>query len=78
MKYLGLDYGEKRIGVAVSDAQGRVAFPKKVVFNRGNSQMMVQLQSLVKDEHISRIVVGLPIGLNGQDSSQTSATRKYW
>lgn len=74
---MGLDYGEKRIGVAVSDAQGRVAFPKKVVFNRGNSQMIAQLQSLVKDEHVSRIVVGLPIGLNGQETAQTASTREF-
>ena len=77
MKYLGIDYGEKRIGVAVSDAQGRAAFPKKVVFNRGNPQMMAQLQALVKDEHVSRIVVGLPIGLNSEETSQTSATREF-
>lgn len=74
---MGLDYGERRIGVAVSDAQGRVAFPKKLVFNRGNSQMMEQLQAVVKDEHISRIVVGLPVGLDGNETAQTSATREF-
>jgi RNase H-fold protein (predicted Holliday junction resolvase) len=38
MKYLGIDYGEKRVGIAVSDVEGKVAFPKVVLEN--NAQLL--------------------------------------
>lgn len=71
MRYLGIDYGEKRIGIAVSDPGGKIAFPKKVIFNRGNPRMWKQLKSLLEEEEISEIVVGLPVALDGRETEET-------
>lgn len=77
MRYLGIDYGGKRIGIAISDPEGKIAFPKKTIFNRGNPHMTAQLKSLVEEENVSKIIVGLPLGAQGQDTEQTQAVRTF-
>ncbi len=56
MKYLGIDYGAKRVGIAVSDAEGKIAFPRSVLPN--NEKLLSQLKQLAGDEHIQTIIVG--------------------
>ena len=76
MRYLGIDYGAKRIGIAVSDDNGRMAFPIGVIMNRG----MIALKEIigtVKKEHIGIVVVGVPVGLNGKETQQTKKIRLF-
>ena|SRR3989338_8877062 len=56
MKYLGIDYGAKRIGVAVSDDKGTIAFPRATIHN--NAHVFESLARLVAEEKIESIVVG--------------------
>ena len=77
MRHLGIDYGAKRIGIAVSDQGGKIAFPKKVIFNRGNKRVMEEIGALLKEESISKIIIGLPISLDGSESEQTKEVRKF-
>lgn len=56
MKYLGIDFGTKRVGVAISDAAGMIAFPRVTLPN--DEQLFSQLSELVKNEKIESIVVG--------------------
>src|SRR3989344_9555382 len=56
MRILGIDYGTKRIGFAVSDENYRLAFPKKVVKNNG--ELFQKIKTIISDENISKIVVG--------------------
>ena len=70
MRYVGIDYGSKRIGIAVSDDEGRIAFPIGVIMNRGKSALK-EIIERTKKEHAQIIVVGLPIGLDGTETEQT-------
>lgn len=56
MRYLGIDYGAKRVGVAVSDAEGTIAFPRDTLDN--NASLLEGLAGLVAKEGIEAIVVG--------------------
>lgn len=56
MKYLGIDYGTKKIGIATSDDGGSIAFPYKVIPN--NAKFFEILTSIISDEKISEIVIG--------------------
>lgn len=56
MKYLGIDFGAKRVGIAVSDPHGSIAFPRGVLSN--DAGMMDALLSFVTNERIDRIVIG--------------------
>ena len=76
VRVLGIDLGERRIGVAVSDASGTLARPLKTI-TRGNSdaeaigQILAVLTELSAEEEVGSIVVGLPTRLDGSAGSQT-------
>lgn len=77
MKYLGIDYGDKRIGIAISDAEGRIAFPKKIIYNRGKERVLAQVKELVKENNISRFVIGLPLDAQGEETEQSAKVRAF-
>lgn len=56
MRYLGIDYGAKRVGIALSDEEGRVAFPQGVFPNDKN--LLAALAALCRERGIAEIVVG--------------------
>jgi putative Holliday junction resolvase len=65
MKILGLDIGEKRIGVAVSDALGYTAQGLKVMHRKGLDADLEEIKELIVNSHISEVVVGLPRNMDG-------------
>ncbi|MBI4262578.1 Holliday junction resolvase RuvX [Candidatus Uhrbacteria bacterium] len=63
MRYLGIDYGDKRIGLAVSDDEARFAVPYDVIEEQSIDASIKKIQSLVREEGITTIVVGIPLSL---------------
>lgn len=63
MRYLGIDYGAKRVGVALSDEEGRVAFPQSVYAN--DKRLVAALAALCRERGISEIVVGDSLDFSG-------------
>lgn len=74
-RLLGLDIGEVRIGVAISDELGSIASPLTMIPRRGN--VIAELQKLIEKYAPSRLVVGLPVGLSGREGPQAQVTREY-
>ena len=74
---LGLDWGTKRIGLAVSDPEARLAFPAGCLVSRGSDSDLEALRSLVKEREITRIVVGLPIHMDGRAGPEAVAARRF-
>lgn len=64
MRFLGIDYGTKRIGVAISDENGTLAFPKEIVLNDKNTFKI--LSDIIRSENISEIVVGESVDFSGK------------
>ena len=56
MRFLGIDYGTKKIGLALSDENGQLAFPKEVVKNNG--ELFPKIEAILSKEEIGAIVVG--------------------
>lgn len=77
MRYMGIDYGEKRIGVALTDPEGRIAFPRKVIFNRGDTLTFDELKTMIEAEKISKIIVGLPLSLSGKETEISHRVRSF-
>jgi len=65
MKILGIDYGEKRIGLALSDSSNTVARSMKVLKRNGSRSWVREIEAIVDQNKIERIVVGLPKNMNG-------------
>lgn len=74
-RVLGIDYGTKRIGLAMSDDAGTMAFPYSTIDAEGALNV---IQKICKDEHVSHIVLGLPKALsNMQDTEMTGRVRAF-
>jgi putative Holliday junction resolvase len=66
MKYIGIDFGTKKVGVALSDAEGRVAFPKAVLKN--DSKLINQLVDFIENENVEEIVIGESRDFSGKEN----------
>jgi putative Holliday junction resolvase len=69
MRVLGLDVGERRIGVALSDPEGRLAFPLLTHERRGQEDAAA-LAALAREQEAERVVVGLPLSMDGTRGAQ--------
>jgi len=65
MKILGIDYGEKRIGLAMSDASNMVASSLKVVKRNATRSWLGEIKTIVDENKVEKIVIGLPKNMNG-------------
>ena len=77
MKYLAIDYGQKRTGIAVSDTGGSMAFPRKTILMRTRAAFFEELLALIEAEATDAIVIGLPINLDGEESLTTRQVRNF-
>ena len=76
-RVLGVDYGSSRVGLALSDPQKIIASPLHTLINNGNDRLKKKLVELIKKKNVEYIVIGLPIGLKGQETSQTKIVREF-
>lgn len=76
-KLLAIDYGAKKIGLAVSDSDQQMAFGRGILANNNLEQVMGALLELVKAEQIVKVIVGLPMGGDGEDTPQTLSIRAF-
>lgn len=65
MRYLGVDWGKKRVGLAISDPGGMLATPLKVLQRQSLEQIVAEIHGLCRDERVEAIVVGLPLNMDG-------------
>ena len=70
-RILALDYGGKKIGVAISDPMRIIAKPVTVINNLGFKNILVELNNLIVEYGISELLIGLPITLKNKKSIQT-------
>jgi putative Holliday junction resolvase len=77
MRVLALDYGSARCGCALSDPTGTLATPIDPVLRPASKRGFAALTALVREREVGRVVVGLPLGLSGQDTDQTRETRAF-
>jgi putative Holliday junction resolvase len=77
MRVLGLDYGDKRIGVAISDELGFTAQGLTTIMRKNNSHDMIQIAELVKNHGVEKIVVGYPVRLDGTEGIQCEKINRF-
>jgi putative Holliday junction resolvase len=77
MRSLGLDIGDKRTGVAMSDSEGLLAVPLTVIANQSEDTTIVDIIELVEQHRIERIVVGLPRSLSGNLGQQADKVTAF-
>ncbi|MFH1112105.1 MAG: Holliday junction resolvase RuvX [Patescibacteria group bacterium] len=72
MKLLGIDYGDKHLGLAIADSETKLASPWQVIDNE-----LGALKKIIAEEQIGKVVVGRPQGMSGQTSGQLNTVDKF-
>ena len=91
-RIIGIDWGTKRIGIAISDPDQKFVFPRPTLFFtksvlsfrrkpeqglKPESAIIQDILEIIKDENIKSIIIGLPLYLDGTESETTSHVRKF-
>ena len=76
-RLIALDYGSKRIGIAISDPLQLFARPYKTVIHNKLSDTLLTLQEIIRLEEVSKIIVGLPYHYDGAESPQTEQEKHF-
>ncbi len=74
---LGIDFGTKRVGLALSDRSNMIASPYKTLNYVSEKDLITQLETIVTKNDIEILVLGLPINMKGEDTAQTMKVRNF-
>lgn len=77
MRYLGIDYGTKKIGIAISSEDGKFAFAYKVITNIGLKKSVEEIAKIVKEKNISKIVLGKSLDYKGEPNPIMKEIEKF-
>jgi putative Holliday junction resolvase len=77
MKILGIDYGSRRIGLAISDELGITARPLAVIARKNIERDLEVLGNVIRENSVERIVLGLPLRLDGTRGIQCEKVEKF-
>ena len=76
MKILSIDYGEKRIGLAISDENEKLASRFLTLENKSQKKSIAEIKRITLEKNIQKIIIGIPIGLKGE-SGQTRNIKEF-
>jgi putative Holliday junction resolvase len=74
-RIIGIDHGTVRIGIAISDESGIIAFGKETIPN--DSKSLSKILNLIKENEASKVIVGYPLNLKGDKTKQTLEVDKF-
>ena len=77
MRILGLDYGNKRVGVAVSDSLGWTAQPLATLQMHGHQELLTEIKEYIKKYDIEKIIVGMPYNMDGTMGKRAEITQAF-
>lgn len=76
-RIMGIDYGRKRIGVAVTDPLGMAAHPVVTLARGSMEDVIAGLRELIDDKDVRRIVIGLPLNMDGSKGSMAREVERF-
>lgn len=77
MRYLALDVGDRRIGLAVGDEEGGLARPLRTIERRGLEADVDAIADVARREEVAALLIGLPLTLRGEEGHQATRVRRF-
>ena len=74
---MGIDYGDKRIGVALSDLLCIISSPYEVFINKGEEESLKHLDKIIEDNDVDEIAMGLPLNMDGSEGERARLHREF-
>ena len=75
MRYLAIDYGTRRTGLAICDPQEKIVSPLEVV--RGQKSLLSRIARIVRERQVDAVVVGLPLNMDDSEGPQARLVRQF-
>ena len=76
-RLLAIDYGEKRLGLAISDPNQIISKPLKTIILSDSQYIYNELEKIISDYEIQKLIIGLPIGMDWKNTQQTSKVEAF-
>ena len=76
-RILGIDFGERRIGLAVSDALGITAQGLPTLDTRKTKDILTYIENIIKEKNVTKVIVGMPKNMNGTIGPQGKEVEKF-
>ena len=79
MRLLGVDYGQKKIGIALGDTESRIASPWMILENKGHGEAIKEIRLICEREGVERVVIGIPRILRDatKENDQIRSIRRF-
>lgn len=74
-KYLGIDYGSQRVGIAISDESKKFSFSRDYLLNDKN--LFTRILDIIRNEKVEKIIIGYPINLKSEKTPQTEEVEEF-
>lgn len=77
MRYLGIDYGSKRTGLAISDPEGRLAVLKGSISLPSQQEVIDRIKQIIEEDQVESVIVGLPTNMSGEPTEMTDHVNRF-
>ena len=76
-RLLAIDYGARRVGLALSDPLKMIASPYRTIINKNNTILIEEIERVIAAEDVELTIIGLPLGMAGQKTEQTKKVEEF-
>jgi len=76
-RLLAIDYGARRVGLALSDPLKMIASPYRTIINKNNTILIEEIERIIAAEDVELTIMGLPLGMAGQKTEQTKKVEEF-
>ena len=76
-RLLAIDYGARRVGLALSDPLKMIASPYRTIINKNNTILIEEIERIIAAEDVELTIIGLPLGMAGQKTEQTKKVEEF-
>ena len=76
-RLLAIDYGARRVGLALSDPLKMIASPYRTIINNNNTILIEEIERIIAAEDVELTIMGLPLGMAGQKTEQTKKVEEF-
>ena len=77
MRLMSLDYGERRIGIALSDPEQLITFPYRTIDTKKTPDVVKEIVLIIKDQAVGALIVGNPLSANNTDTKKSKQIKKF-
>ena len=76
-RLLAIDYGARRVGLALSDPLKMIASPYRTIIKKNNTILIEEIERIIAAEDVELTIIGLPLGMSGQKTEQTKKVEEF-